>query len=166
MWYQAVAHAAIGLHARRRSEIGLQARAFGLLRPCSHLPAYAYLLISCILFFVDSYSSTQVKYLRSNDYRIVRFQLSNEARGKQIQFAKTESGIHLVLKMLKNQKTESRKLAAELIHLLATENYPLSQRIGLNAWLPDSAGIRVSSTFRSKSKAEILCILSGSQGNG
>ena len=97
--------------------------------------------------------------MRSNDYRIVRFQLSNEARGKQIQFAKTESGIHLVLKMLKNQKTESRKLGAELIHLLATENYPLSQRIGLNAWLPDSAGIRVSSTFRSKPKVQILFIL-------
>eukprot|EP00802_Teleaulax_amphioxeia_P011939 Tamp_11977.p1 GENE.Tamp_11977~~Tamp_11977.p1 ORF type:complete len:283 (+),score=44.55 Tamp_11977:640-1488(+) len=38
--------------------------------------------------------------------------------------------------------SKQRAIAAELIHLVATENSPISQRIGLHAWLPGMAGVR------------------------
>ena len=81
-----------------------------------------------------------VTFLRAGDYRIVRIQLSAEARGKQLQFAKAE-GMHSVLKMLKDGDPEGRALAAEIVHLVTTENGPLAHMVGLQAWLPGSADV-------------------------
>ena len=83
-----------------------------------------------------------VRYLRGNDFRIVRIGVSADTKEKQHFIESRESSPETILKLLApDQSSKVKKKAAEAVHLMVSENYGMAQRIGLQNWLPSSHGI-------------------------
>mmetsp|Transcript_39904 Transcript_39904/g.99891 ORF Transcript_39904/g.99891 Transcript_39904/m.99891 type:complete len:369 (+) Transcript_39904:57-1163(+) len=88
-------------------------------------------------------SKRLVYFLKSGDDRLVKMMVSEEARGKQLQFLEAKDTIPLVLKMLgPHSPVHVKSKAAEAIKLLSLQNPRVGQMLGLHSWIPGMFGIR------------------------